>query len=150
MRKYLMSLFLTMATTMGAYAIALDHGATREHALLIAFAAAAFAAAAAAAAAPAFAVAAFAVAVVAVVAVAAVAAVAVVAVAAVAAADELKVKVRWVLLANLATLAFVFAGLASMNPTYIFGFMLSGGFILRWIGDMPKAELEATREEEKV
>ena len=111
MRKYLMSLFLTMATTMGAYAIALDHGATREHALLIAFAAAAFA---------------------------------------VAAADELKVKVRWVLLANLATLAFVFAGLASMNPTYIFGFMLSGGFILRWIGDMPKAELEATREEEKV
>ena len=57
MRKYLMSLFLTMATTMGAYAIALDHGATREHALLIAFAAAAFAAAAAAAAAAAFAVA---------------------------------------------------------------------------------------------
>ncbi|HEY4506189.1 MAG TPA: hypothetical protein VJJ24_01975, partial [Candidatus Paceibacterota bacterium] len=87
--------------------------------------------------------------VVAVVAVVAVAAAAVAAVAA-AAADELKVKVRWVLLANLATLAFVFAGLASMNPTYIFGFMLSGGFILRWIGDMPKAELEATREEEKV
>ena len=129
MRKYLMSLFLVMVVTLGAYATALDHGATREQALLVAAAAAVVAVAVA-----------FAFATAATVATVAFAFVAV---------DDLKVKVRWVLLANLMTIGLIVLGLSSMNPVYIFGFMMAGGLALRWVGDMPKAELATARKEEE-
>ena len=63
----------------------------------------------------------------------------------VAGAEELHLKFRWVFAANITTLAVMIAALSSTNLLVVAICGAFGCFLIRQVGDLPKAELEAAK-----